>query len=148
MATDKPAAELLLVEDNPADACLVREAVSAWTIPHRLHVAPDGERALALLRGGDGNLQGLRPALILLDLNLPGKSGLEVLSEIKNDPKLMSVPVIVLTSSTHEDDIREVYERGGNSFLVKPRDLDELMELARAVERYWFEFAKLPKNVN
>ncbi|MGH9630611.1 MAG: response regulator, partial [Bryobacteraceae bacterium] len=124
--------EILLVEDNPGDVRLVREAFSHAGIPYRLSVATDGEEALAHLRTHNGH----QPStdFILLDLNLPGKSGWEVLWEIKQDSMLARIPVIVLTTSTAPKDIQAAYALHANCYLNKPRDLKQFFDLMKSIE--------------
>ena len=133
------ARSILLVEDNAGDVRLTREALREADVSVELTAVADGEQALATLRG-----DAPRPDLILLDLNLPKKNGLEVLEEIKGDPALRTIPVIMLTTSSSARDIRACYERGVNCYVVKPLDLDDFTRLVQAINGFWFEVAVLP----
>ena len=130
---------ILLVEDNAGDVRLTREALREADVSVELTAVPDGEQALAFLRG-DAAI----PELILLDLNLPKKNGLEVLEEVKADPRLRRVPVIMLTTSSSERDIAACYDRGVNCYVVKPLELDDFTALIGAINRFWLEVAQLP----
>jgi len=138
-------AELLLVEDNYGDALLVREAFQSAKIRNNLSVANDGEEALAMLwRKGDHRAHPA-PDLILLDLNLPGMDGREVLQTIKNDPVLKRIPVIVLTSSKAEIDILKTYDLRANGYIVKPVTFDRLQEIVASLEMFWFSVVVLAR---
>jgi CheY-like chemotaxis protein len=137
--------EILLVEDNPGDARLTREALLAGKIHTRLIVVTDGEAALSLLRRQGPYAAVARPDLILLDLNLPGKSGREVLAEIKTDEELRSIPVVILTSSAAEQDIAESYHLQANCYVCKPVDLDQFMKVVQSIEEFWLTIVKLPR---
>jgi CheY-like chemotaxis protein len=134
---------ILLVEDNAGDVRLTREALREAEVAVDLVAVPDGEQALAFLRG-EGAQPGGRPDLVLLDLNLPKKNGLEVLEEIKADPELRRIPVIMLTTSSSARDIAACYDRGVNCYVVKPLELDDFTRLVQAINRFWFEVAQLP----
>ncbi len=137
--------EILLVEDNPADVDLTRLALKKAKMLNTLHVTMDGEAAMAfLLREGKYALAP-RPDLILLDLNLPKKNGMEVLAEIKNDEDLRRIPVVMVTSSEAETDILKAYDLHANSYVTKPVDLDQFMAVIRALEDFWLVVVKLPK---
>jgi chemotaxis family two-component system response regulator Rcp1 len=138
------AVEILLVEDNPGDVLLIQEALRDSKVHNALHVAQDGEEAMAfLLRQGD-HIEAPRPDLILLDLNLPKKDGYEVLSEIKNDEKLKDIPVVILTTSQREEDILKSYRLSANCFITKPVDLNQFFKVIQSVEDFWFSIVKLP----
>jgi CheY-like chemotaxis protein len=137
-------ARVLLVEDNDADVRLTREALREAGEDVRLSAVPDGEQALAYLRREDGFSEAPRPDLVLLDLNLPRKNGVEVLDEMRADERLASMPVIVLTSSAARQDIEACYARGANAFVVKPQDLDAFMDLIGAIRSFWLGVAQLP----
>ena len=130
---------ILLVEDNAGDVRLTREALLEAQVDAELVAVPDGEQALAFLRG-----EAATPELILLDLNLPKKNGLEVLEEVKGDPGLRRVPVIMLTTSSSARDIAACYDRGVNCYVVKPLELDDFTALIGAINRFWLEVALLP----
>ena len=136
--------EILLVEDNPGDVELAREALGGASARKNLAVAEDGEESLLLLRRKGRYQNAPQPDLILLDLNLPTIDGREVLAEIKSDPDLRRIPVIILTSSQDENDILQTYDLHANAYVVKPLDLDKFMEVMRAVEGFWLGFVKLP----
>ena len=136
--------EVLLVEDNPGDVRLTREALREGKVRNNLHVASDGVEALAFLRR-EGERAGVpRPDLILLDLNLPRKSGREVLEEIKADPALRSIPVVILSSSQAEQDILREYDLHANCYVSKPVDLDQFITVVKSIEDFWFTVVKLP----
>jgi chemotaxis family two-component system response regulator Rcp1 len=133
---------ILLVEDNPADARLVREAVAENDIDATLHCAADGAQALAWLRAAQP-----LPDLVLLDLNLPGLGGKEVLREMKADPALKRIPVVVLTSSAAPQDVFDAYDAHVNSYMVKPNDFDAFLAMVGMIETYWLKAAQLPSRV-
>ena len=143
LASHRPA-RVLLVEDNEADVRLTREALREAGENVRLSAVGDGELALAYLRRQGGFTEAPRPDLVLLDLNLPRKNGLEVLAEVRADPGLAHIPVIVLTSSAASSDVREAYARGANAFVVKPLELDAFMHLIGGIRSFWLELAQLP----
>jgi len=143
LAAHRPA-RVLLVEDNEADVRLTREALREAGENVRLSSVGDGEQALAYLRRLDGFADAPRPDLVLLDLNLPRKNGLEVLDELRADPSLAPIPVIMLTSSAARSDVEAAYARGANAFVVKPLELDAFMELIGAIRGFWLEVAQLP----
>ena len=134
--------DILLVEDNPADVRLTIEALKDARVRNNLHVAKDGVEALAFLRNGT---QAIRPDLILLDLNLPKKDGREVLEEIKRDPLLKHIPVVVLTTSQADQDILRGYRLGANAFITKPVDVDQFFNVVRSIEQFWLEVVKLAR---
>jgi chemotaxis family two-component system response regulator Rcp1 len=134
---------ILVVEDSPGDVRLIREALRDSQFAVHLSVARDGEEALSLLMNGKNGLVPL-PDLVLLDLNLPKKSGREVLSEIKHDALLKKVPVIVMTSSNSEDDISAVYRLNANCYIRKPSDLYQYERVVRAIEDFWLMTVMLP----
>lgn len=138
---------ILLVEDSAADVRLMREALKGMKVDTRLSVVPDGIEALAFLRGEGKYGNAVRPDLILLDLNLPRKHGLEVLAERRGDPLLRRVPVVVLTNSTAERDILRSYDLGANCYIVKPVDLEQFLEIVKAMEEFWLTVAQLPSQL-
>jgi chemotaxis family two-component system response regulator Rcp1 len=140
--------DILLVEDNPGDVDLVREALERGKLYNHLHVVDDGEKALSLLYGQAPYENILKPELILLDLNLPGKSGFEVLAEIKSDPELLRIPVIVLTSSQAEKDILKSYNLHANCYVSKPIDLKQFLLVVQSIESFWLSIVKLPDDGN
>jgi chemotaxis family two-component system response regulator Rcp1 len=140
--------EILLVEDNPADVHLTVEALRDAKVHNNLHVASDGEEALAFLRRRNGYKEAPRPDLILLDLNLPRKSGREVLADVKADPDLRQIPVIILSTSSAEDDVTSAYDLAANCYVTKPVDLDEFIGVVRAIDSFWLSLARLPTSKN
>jgi len=136
--------EILLVEDNPGDVVLTKRALKSGKVLHNLHVANDGEAALSYLHDVEYG-QAPRPDLIMLDLNLPKVSGREVLEKIKSNDALTSIPVVVLTTSKAEEDILKAYELHANSFISKPVDWQQFVNVIRFIEEYWFTVVKLPK---
>ena len=125
--------DVLMVEDDPGDALMVRESF-AQARNNRFHVVPDGHQALRFLRQAGEHAGAPRPGLIILDLNLPGLHGLEVLAQIKADPELMIIPVVVLSSSRHPDDIRRSYEMHANAYIVKPADFDGFDDMIKRID--------------
>ncbi|MFQ5470074.1 MAG: response regulator [Gammaproteobacteria bacterium] len=136
--------DILLVEDNPGDADLAAEALKEGKISNQLNVVDDGEKAIRYLRQQEEYQDASRPDLILLDLNLPRMSGREVLAEIKEDPALKLIPVIILTTSIAEADILDTYEHNANCYIVKPVDLDQFMIVVQNIENFWLSVVKLP----
>ncbi len=142
-ALDQPI-ECLLVEDNPGDVRLIREAFEEARANLNLHVVRDGLEALAFLRREGEQAQAPRPNLILLDLNLPRKDGRQVLSEIKADTSLKSIPVLILTTSEAEADVQYAYQFHANCYITKPVDLDQLFDVIRSITHFWLGVAQLP----
>lgn len=138
------AMKLLLVEDNESDVRLIKEALKDARTPVTLMPVPDGEQALSVLRREGGFAQAPRPDLVLLDINLPGRSGLDVLLEVKQDPALRQIPVVMLTTSREARDVLQSYDRHANSFISKPDDLEGLVRVVSMVQGYWDEVATLP----
>jgi chemotaxis family two-component system response regulator Rcp1 len=136
--------EILLVEDNPGDVRLTMEALRDGKVRNRLHVVDDGEKAMAFLRRQGGYPTAPRPDVILLDLNLPRKDGREVLTEIKQDPDLKRIPVVVLTSSEAEQDILRAYNLHANCYITKPVDLEKFLAVVKSIEAFWLMIVKLP----
>jgi CheY-like chemotaxis protein len=143
-ALDGRAVEILLVEDNPGDARLTREALKEGKIRNNLSHARDGVEAMAFLRREGEFHDAPTPDIILLDLNLPRKDGREVLAELKQDPGLRSIPVVVLTTSEAEQDIVKTYDLHANCYITKPVDLDKFIGIVRAIENFWLAVVKLP----
>ncbi len=139
-----PPARILLVEDSPADVRLAREVLSEAMLDHELFVAMDGEQALQMLIDPVAHLGGRLPDLVLLDLNLPRMSGREVLNAIKHDPRWRRIPVLILSTSSSEDDVRACYDAHANAYLTKPVDWTQFVSLASALRDFWFRFAHLP----
>jgi len=138
--------EILLVEDNPGDVRLTREALKDAKVINNLHVAGDGVTAVDFLNRQGEYHNAVRPDLILLDLNLPKKDGREVLSEIKADPGLRQIPVVILTTSKAEEDILKTYDLHANCYITKPVDLEKFIEVISAIEDFWLSIVKLPRN--
>jgi two-component system, chemotaxis family, response regulator Rcp1 len=136
--------ELLLVEDNAADVRLVREGLSVFPSKYHLTVVSDGEAAIDYLKRRGKYSVAARPSLVLLDLNLPKKDGLEVLREVKSDPNLKKIPVMVLTSSNSERDVTAAYELGANSYVRKAGTLDEIYGIMRSIYDFWVCRVVLP----
>jgi two-component system, chemotaxis family, response regulator Rcp1 len=137
--------EILLVEDNPGDARLTREALRDGKVRNRLHVVPDGVEAMAFLRRQGQYAEAPRPDLVLLDLNLPRKSGREVLAEVKSDPELARIPVVVLTTSKADEDVAKAYEYHANCYITKPVDFEQFITVVRSIEEFWFTIVRLPR---
>jgi chemotaxis family two-component system response regulator Rcp1 len=136
--------EILLVEDNPADVELSIEALKEGKVANNLNVVEDGVEALAYLRRQGEYAEAVRPDLILLDLNLPRKDGREVLAEIKNDPELRQIPVVVLTTSEAEEDIVRTYRMHANCYISKPVDLAQFIRVVKSIDDFWLTVVKLP----
>ena len=135
---------ILLVEDSQADIRLVQEVLKSSTVPHDLRVVRDGLAAMDYLYQRNDHQDSPRPNLIVLDLNLPKKDGREVLAEIKTDPDLKRIPVVVLTTSHHEEDIQCSYELHVNCYITKSRNLKDLFKLVQGIESFWLETVTLP----
>jgi chemotaxis family two-component system response regulator Rcp1 len=139
--------EILLIEDNPGDARLAVEALKDSKIRNNLYHVKDGVEAMDFLRRRREYAGVTVPDLVLLDLNLPRKDGREVLEEIKEDPELKLIPVVVLTTSEAERDLVKTYDLHANAYVVKPIDLDRFVEVVQAIEDFWFAIVKLPPRV-
>ncbi len=144
--SDGSLVEILLVEDNPGDVRLTKEAMKEGKMRNNLSVANDGVEAMAFLRKEGKFADAPRPDVVLLDLNLPKKDGREVLAEIKADPDLRRIPVVVLTSSKADEDIISSYDSHANCYVTKPGDLEQFMEVVRSVEGFWVQIVKLPQD--
>ena len=140
--------EVLLVEDNAGDVRLTEEALKEGKLAVRLTVARDGLEAMEILHQRNGNAGARRPDLILLDLNLPKMDGRQVLQEIKNDPNLMRIPVVVLTTSAADADILTTYGAHANCYINKPVDMDRFISIVLLLEEFWFTIVKLPGHDN
>ncbi len=138
--------DILLVEDNPGDVRLTKEALKDAKVCNTMSVVVDGEEAIAYLNKQGKYSQAIQPDLILLDLNLPKKTGFEVLKEIKLNEKLKRIPVVVLTTSQAEQDIVKSYNLYANAYVSKPVDLGQFMKVVKCIENFWFEIVKLPPN--
>jgi len=140
--------EILLVEDNPADVRLTMEVLKETKVRNTLTVAADGIEALDLLRRTGRYTHAVRPGLILLDLNLPKKDGRQVLAELKADPDLKRIPVVILTSSKAEEDIFKSYNLYANCYVTKPVDLEQFVKVVKSIEDFWLTIVKLPQGKN
>jgi CheY-like chemotaxis protein len=136
--------EILLVEDNPGDVRLTIEALKEGKVRNNLSVARDGVEALTFLHRQGSFSEASRPDLILLDLNLPKKDGREVLADIKNDPVLRRIPVVVLTTSKAEEDILRTYDLHANCYITKPVDLEQFISVVRSIDDFWLSVVRLP----
>jgi CheY-like chemotaxis protein len=137
--------DVLLVEDDQGDVLMTREAFEHYKIRNVLHVVPDGEEALRFLRRQGEYADAPRPGLILLDLNMPRVDGRQVLAEIKSDPQLSTIPVVVLTTSEAEEDILRSYELHANAYVSKPVDFDRFVEVVRRIDDFFVTVVKLPR---
>ncbi len=147
MHSDPPQTQLidiLIVEDNLGDVRLIRESLREGKLLNRLSAVTDGHEAMAFLRKQGRYAESSRPDLILLDLNLPRKDGREVLAEIKADPDLEFIPVVILTSSQAEEDILKSYKMHANCYVTKPVDLEKFIAIVRGIEDFWVGIVKLP----
>lgn len=135
---------ILLVEDNPGDIRLTKEVLKEGKIRNKLDVVTDGEQAILYLKKTGQFKDVITPDIILLDLNLPKKDGREVLAEIKTDPLLMLVPVIVLTTSAAEQDILNMYAHHANCYITKPVDFNQFISVIKSIEDFWLSIVKLP----
>jgi len=142
--TEPKPVEILLVEDNPGDVDLTLEALEEAKLRNNVHVVEDGVEAMDFLRGADGYDDAPRPDLILLDLNMPRKDGRQVLKEIKEDPELRRIPVVVLTTSEAEQDVLDAYDQSANAYIVKPVDFSQFFRTIRALEDFWLTVVRLP----
>lgn len=137
--------EILLVDDNPGDVRLTEEALRDGEVESRLHIARDGLEALDFLYREGEHACAPRPDLILLDLNMPRMSGRQVLAEIKEDPLLKHIPVVILTGSWDMEDVMRMYDLHANCYVTKPIDLDQYMMMVRSITDFWFTLVKLPE---
>lgn len=138
--------EILLVEDDPGDVRLTMEALKSAKVLNRLSVAEDGVEALAFLRKQGRHAHAPSPDLILLDLNLPKKDGRSLLTDIKTDPDLRRIPVVVLTTSQDEKDVLHAYNSYANCYITKPVDLKQFLAVVESIEDFWLSIVKLPPN--
>lgn len=139
-------ADILLVEDNPGDVRLTKEALKDGQIANELHVVTDGVEAMDFLHKRGEHADAPTPDIVLLDLNLPRKDGDEVLDEIRNDEGLACLPVVILTSSEAEEDVVRSYELRANAFLTKPVDPEEFIELVKSFQQFWLSVVRLPSD--
>lgn len=145
MADRDTSIDILLVEDNLGDIRLTEEALKSARVPSRLHSVRNGEAALAFLAREGAYAEAPRPHLVLLDLNLPRKSGTEVLKEIKADDSLRSIPVIILTTSGNPEDIENSYSYYANCYVRKPLEMSMFQDVMRKIDEFWFSVARLPE---
>ncbi|MEG3956690.1 response regulator [Microcoleus sp. herbarium2] len=138
--------EILLIEDSPSDADLAREALGQGKILNNLHFVEDGVEAMKFLRRKEPYLRVPRPDLILLDLNLPKKTGVEVLTEIKTDQSLKLIPVVILSTSAAQEDIIQSYSLHANCYITKPVDFVQFTKVIRLIEEFWLAVVQLPVN--
>ena len=136
--------DVLLVEDDEGDVLMTREAFEHYKIRNALHVVGDGDQALQFLRRTGSFADAPRPVLILLDVNLPRRSGLEVLAELKQDPDLLLIPVVMLTTSKAEEDILRSYSLHANAFISKPVDFEQFIEVIRQIDNFFLSLVCLP----
>ena len=141
---DRTPADVLLVEDDPADVLMIREAFEQHQIRSPLHVVGDGEQALQFLRRSGGFAEAPRPGLILLDLNLPRRNGLEVLAEVKADQDLAPIPVVMLTTSSAQQDILRSYALHASAYITKPVDYDRFIDVIGQIDDFYLTLARLP----
>jgi chemotaxis family two-component system response regulator Rcp1 len=135
---------IFLVEDNKADIRLIQEALKTSLLPHQVITVRDGVEAMNYLHQEGEYANAPRPDLILLDLNLPKKDGREVLAEIKSDPQLKRIPVVILTTSKNQDDIFHSYDLHANCYITKSRNLSQLFQIIQSIEKFWFSTVTLP----
>jgi CheY-like chemotaxis protein len=136
--------DILLVEDNPGDVRLAKEALKECKIDNTVYVVQDGIEAMAFLRKEGQHEKAPRPDLILLDLNLPRKSGREVLAEVKTDPELKRIPIVIMTVSRDEEDVLKAYNLHANCYITKPIDFGQFIRITQSIEDFWFRIVKLP----
>jgi chemotaxis family two-component system response regulator Rcp1 len=136
--------EILLVEDNPGDVRLMVEALKDAKVNNNLHVASNGEAAMEFLRREGNHAEAPTPDLVMLDLNLPKKDGREVLAEIKEDPDLKHIPVVVITTSAAEEDILKSYKLHANCYITKPVNFEQFIKVVHSIEEFWLTVVRLP----
>jgi two-component system, chemotaxis family, response regulator Rcp1 len=145
MLLDGSPIRILLVEDNPGDVRLTAETFRTGKVANELHVAKDGEDAMAFLRQEPPHTGAQRPDLVILDLNLPRKDGIEVLAEIKQDDSLHVIPIVILTTSAAERDVLQSYELKANAYVTKPIDVHDFIEAVTSIEDFWLNIVRLPR---
>jgi CheY-like chemotaxis protein len=136
--------DVLLVEDDLADVLMIQEALADWRIPTRLHIASDGVEAIAFLRQEGNHADAPRPAFVLLEVNIPRKDGFAVLTDVKSDEDLMTIPVVVFSTSTAAEDVRRSYAARADAYVVKPASYDEFARVVRNIDRFYAEIAVRP----
>ena len=137
--------EILMIEDSPSDALVAREALAYAKVRNTLHTVDSGDDAMAFLRREGKFASVPQPDMILLDLNLPGKSGQEVLVEIKSDQNFRHIPVVILTTSKNEEDVLKAYDHYANCYITKPVNFENFAEVVRSIENFWFTVVTLPR---
>jgi CheY-like chemotaxis protein len=142
--TELRTAEILLVEDDPGDVLITREALALSRIANNLHHVSDGDEALAFLHREGRHADAVRPDLVLLDLNLPGRNGREVLAEVKASADLRRIPVVVLTTSRADEDVQDSYDLHANAYVSKPVDFEEFTSVVGKIDDFFFAVAQLP----
>ena len=135
---------ILMVEDSPTDVMMTREALDYYKVLNPLHIAEDGVEAIEFLKREGKHANAPRPGLIILDLNLPRKSGQEVLQELKSDPELKNIPVVVLTTSKAEEDVAKSYGLHANCYITKPVDFAKFVQVVRSINDFWLGVVTLP----
>ena len=143
--TLKRTIQVLLVEDNESDVRLFREAFKDVKLDNNITVIKDGSEVISYLTETEENSKEILPDIIFLDLNLPRKNGIEILKEIKNNDKLKTIPIIMLSTSNSSQDIEKCYESHANSYIIKPVDFDKFIYIIKTIETYWLTIAQLPK---
>ena len=146
MSVHSGSIQVLLVEDNPGDVRLTKEALKEGRLLNDVSVVGDGVEAISFLHRQGKYAGAVQPDLILLDLNLPKKDGREVLAEIKADPRLRRIPVVVLTTSSAEEDILKTYDLHANCYITKPVDLEQFMRVVKSIEDFWISVVRLPSD--
>lgn len=146
MNKEEKLAHVLLVEDNPADADLVLEAFEEARFRNTINVVEDGVEAIAYLKAEGIYSEAPEPDLVLLDINMPKKDGFEVLKEVKSDPKLRHIPIVMLTTSDNPRDIEKTYLNYANAYVTKPVDVEKFIQIVQKLEEFWFDVVKLPKD--
>lgn len=141
-------ADILLIEDNPADVEITRQGLAAAGVPHNLHVVSDGEQAVMFLRREGMFVDSPQPDVVLLDLNLPGKGGRLVLQDIKSDEQLRHIPVIVLSSSNAPADINDAYQLHANSYVIKPIEFEPFVQMVQGICDYWLKMVARPSVID
>lgn len=144
MMTAHREVDILLVDDNPGDVLLTKEALKGTQVPSRVSVATDGVEAMQFLRRTGKFGDAPRPDLVFLDLNMPRKTGAEVLAEMKDDADLRVIPVVILTSSDADDDVANAYRLHANCYVTKPADLDQMIKAVQAIDNFWMAVVRLP----
>ena len=143
-STPQKNAEILVVDDEPVDVDLMKRSFFKSKVLNNINVARDGVEAMQILRHEGAFVKSPRPDLIILDLNMPKKSGHQVLKEIRMDENLKMIPVVIMTTSASEDDIQQSYAEGANCYIQKPLDIDKFKEIVNAIENFWFALVTLP----